>query len=333
MSPAITDVPGILVGHVTDTPGATGCTVVLAPGRDGMPCTAFVRGRATGSRELDACRPESLAGRVDAIVLTGGSAYGLAAADGVMQWLEARGRGFTVGNGVVPIVPAAVVFDLLPLGRFDARPAAAMGAACCDAAGPAVAEGSVGAGTGATVGKALGGEWAMKGGVGTWSVRGGAVIVGALAVVNAFGDVLDGSGRILAGARRAGGGFAGAAGYLAGGGAPGGALRAAHYTTLVVVVTNAALDRLALAGVARAGADALARRVVPSGTALDGDVVFACSAGAVAAPAFQVEQLARDATEVAVERGVRMARGRDGIPGLADGAAGPLTVSPAPPPA
>jgi len=317
MSPSITDVPGILVGQATDADGATGCTVVLAPS-DGMPCTVFVRGRATGSRELDACRPESLAGRVDAIVLTGGSAYGLAAADGVMRWMEARGRGFKIGSGVVPIVPAAVVFDLLPLGRFDARPTAEAGVACCDGAGPAVAEGSVGAGTGATVGKALGVEWAMKGGVGTWAVRAGDVIVGALAIVNAFGDVLDGSGRILAGARRQGGGFAGSADYLSGGGVPGGALRAAHHTTLVVVVTNASLDRLALAGVARAGADALARRVVPSGTAVDGDIVFAGSAGTVAAPAFQVEQLARTATEMAVERGVRLARGRDGIPGLAD---------------
>ena len=317
MFPSIADVPGILVGHATDAPGATGCTVVLAP-PDGMPCTVFVRGRATGSRELDACRPESLAGRVDAIVLTGGSAYGLAAADGVTRWMESRGRGFRVGSGVVPIVPAAVVFDLMPLGRFDARPTPDMGAAACDAAGPVVAEGSVGAGAGATVGKVLGLEWAMKGGVGTWAARGGEVIVGALAVVNAFGDVLDGSGRILAGARRAGGGFAGSADYLAGGGLPGGALRAAHHTTLVVVATNAALDRLALGGVARAGADALARRVVPSGTALDGDVVFACSAGALPASAFQVEQLARAATEMAVERGVRTARGREGIPGLAD---------------
>jgi len=317
MTPSITDVPGLLVGHATDAPGATGCTVVLAS-PDGMPCTAFVRGRATGSRELDACRPEALAGRVDAIVLTGGSAYGLAAADGVMRWLEARGRGFRVGGGVVPIVPAAVVFDLLPLGRFDARPTAETGVACCEAAGAVVAEGSVGAGTGATVGKALGLEWAMKGGVGSWSVRAGDVVVGALAVVNAFGDVLDGSGRVLAGARRAGGGFAGSAEHLAGGGVPGGALRAAHHTTLVVVATNVALDRVALGGVARAGGDALARRVVPSGTALDGDVVFACSAGAVTAPAVQIEQLARAATETAVERAVRAARGRDGVPGLAD---------------
>jgi L-aminopeptidase/D-esterase-like protein len=317
MPPAITDVPGILVGHATDAAGATGCTVVLGPA-DGMPCTVFVRGRATGSRELDACRPESLAGRVDAILLTGGSAYGLAAADGVMRWMEARGRGFRIGAGVVPIVPAAVVFDLVPLGRFDARPTPEMGAAACDAAGAAVAEGSVGAGTGTTVGKALGIEHAMKGGVGTWSERAGEVVVGAIAVVNAFGDVLDAEGRVLAGARRADGSFAGSAAFLAAGGRPGGAISAPHHTALVVVATNAALDRLALSGVARAGADALARRIVPSGTAVDGDVVFACSAGAVPAGAMQVEQMARMVVETAVERGVRTAKGRDGIPGLAD---------------
>lgn len=317
MPPSITDVPGILVGHATDAAGATGCTVVLAP-PDGMPCTVFVRGRATGSRELDACRPESLAGRVDAIVLTGGSAYGLAAADGVMRWMEQRRRGFAIGTGVVPIVPAAVVFDLMPLGRFDARPTSAMGAAACDAASADVAEGSVGAGAGTTVGKALGIAQAMKGGVGTWSERAGEVLVGAIAVVNAFGDVLDAEGRILAGARRPGGGFAGSAAFLAGGGRPGGALSAAHHTALVVVVTNAALDRLALGGVARAGADALARRIVPSGTAVDGDIVFAGSAGQVSAAPMQVEQLARAATEMAVERAVRLAKGRDGIPGLAD---------------
>jgi L-aminopeptidase/D-esterase-like protein len=317
MCPAITDVPGILVGHATDDAGATGCTVVVGP-PDGMPCTAFVRGRATGSRELDACRPESLAGRVDAVVLTGGSAYGLAAADGVARWMEARGRGYRIGGGVVPIVPAAVVFDLLPLGRFDARPTPEMGAAACAAAATPVAEGSIGAGTGTTVGKALGLPWAMKGGVGTWAVRAGEVVVGALAVVNAFGDVLDAAGRILAGARRPDGTFADAAAHLAAGGAPGGAVGAAHHTTLMVVATSAGLDRLALAGVARAGGDAVARRVVPSGTAVDGDVVFACSAGAVPASPFQVEQLARQAAEMAIERAVRTARGREGIPGLGD---------------
>jgi L-aminopeptidase/D-esterase-like protein len=317
MPPAITDVPGILVGHATDAVGATGCTVVLGP-PDGMPCTVFVRGRATGSRELDACRPESLAGRVDAILLTGGSAYGLAAADGVMRWMEQQGRGFRIGVGVVPIVPAAVVFDLMPLGRFAARPTPELGAAACAAAGTAVVEGSVGAGTGTTVGKALGIEHAMKGGVGSWSERSGDVVVGAIAVVNAFGDVHDASGGILAGARREDGSFAGAAAFLASGGRPGAYLSAAHHTTLVVVATNAALDRVVLGGVARAGADALARRIAPSGTAVDGDIVFACAAGTVTAPAMQVEQMARAATEMAVERAVRMARGRDGIPGLAD---------------
>jgi L-aminopeptidase/D-esterase-like protein len=317
MSPSITDVPGILVGQATDDAGATGCTVVLAPSA-GMPCTVFVRGRATGSRELDACRPEALAGRVDAVVLTGGSAYGLASADGVMRWMESRNRGFAIGVGVVPIVPAAVIFDLMPLGRFAARPTPAMGAAACESASPLVAEGSVGAGTGATVGKALGIEHAMKGGVGTWSVRAGDVVVGVLAVVNAFGDVCDASGRIIAGARGPGGSFAGAADYLASGGRPGGSLGAAHHTSLVVVATSAGLDRLALGGVARAAADGLARRIVPSGTAVDGDIVFACSVGGAAAPSFQVEQLARVATEVAVERAVRLAKGREGIPGLAD---------------
>lgn len=322
MSPALTDVPGVLVGHATDAPGGTGCTVVLAP-REGMPCTAQVRGRATGTRELESCRPESLAGRVDAIVLTGGSAYGLAAADGVMRWLESRRRGFEIGPGVVPIVPAAVVFDLMPCGRFDARPGPEMGARACDDAGEEVAEGSVGAGTGATVGKALGPGRAMKGGVGTWSVRAGEVVVGALAVVNAFGDVVDASGRVIAGARGDDGRLSGSAAYLSAGGPAFGALaasqrEAAHQTTLVVVATNAALSRLSLGGVAGAAAVGVARRILPAGTQFDGDVVFAGSAGQLEAAPIQVEQLAREATEMAVERAVRLARGRDGVPGLAD---------------
>ncbi len=324
MFPSITDVFGVLVGQVTDEAGGTGCTVVLAP-ESGMPCTAFVKGRATGSRELDACRPDSLAGRVDAIVLTGGSAYGLAAADGVARWLESRKRGFVVGPGVVPIVPAAVIFDLLPCGRFDARPTPEMGMQACGAASTTVAEGSVGAGTGATVGKALGPLKAMKGGVGTWSVRGGDVIVGALAVVNAFGDVTDEKGAILAGARKDAGGFVGVASWLAKGGLTQGAIAppyrtssGGHHTTLVVVVTNVALGRLALGNVARAAGDGLARRILPVGTMFDGDVIFACAAGTIEAPPIQVEMLAREAAEMAVERAVRLAKGRDGIPGLAD---------------
>jgi L-aminopeptidase/D-esterase-like protein len=322
MFPSITDVLGVLVGHATDEKGGTGCTVVLAPEK-GMPCTAYVKGRATGTRELDACRPESLAGRVDAIVLTGGSAYGLAAADGVMRWLESRRRGFAVGPGVIPIVPAAVIFDLLPCGVFDARPTAEMGMQACGAAQTFVAEGSVGAGTGATVGKAAGPQFAMKGGVGSWAVRAGDVVVGALAVVNAFGDVCDASGAVIAGARKESGAFVNSAQYLAKGGMTAGALSppyrtsSSHNTTLVVIATNVELGRVQLGGVARAGADGLTRRIVPIGTAFDGDVVFACSAGTAEAPPIQVEQMAREAVEMAVERGVRAAKGRDGVAGLA----------------
>jgi len=321
--PSITDVLGILVGHATDERGGTGCTVILAP-QGGMPCTAYVKGRATGTREIHACQPDSLAGRVDAIVLTGGSAYGLASADGVARWLESRKRGFAVGPGVIPIVPAAVIFDLLPFGVFDARPTPEMGMQACGAAATTVPEGSVGGGTGATVGKALGPQMCMKGGVGTWSVRAGDVVVGAIAVVNAFGDVYDAQGNVLAGARKASGGFAGSAAYLGKGGMTAGALSppyrtsSGHNTTLVVVATNAKLGRVQLGGVARASGDGLARRIVPIGSAFDGDVVFAGSAGALDAPPIQVEQLAREATEMAVERAVKLAKGREGIPGLAD---------------
>src|SRR5260221_2534792 len=223
MFPSITDVRGILVGHATDERGGTGCTVVLGP-EGGMPCTVFVKGRATGTRELHSCRPESLAGRVDAIVLTGGSAYGLAAADGVARWLESRRRGFAVGPGVIPIVPAAVIFDLMPCGLFDARPTPEMGMQAFGAAQTFVAEGSVGAGTGATRGKVLGAQFAMKGGVGTASVHAGDLVVGAIAVVNAFGDVHDEKGQVIAGARKQGGGFAHSAAYLAKGGMTAGAL-------------------------------------------------------------------------------------------------------------
>lgn len=323
MFPSISDVLGVLVGHATDERGGTGCTVILAPD-GGMPCSVYVKGRATGTREMHACRPDALAGRVDAIALCGGSAYGLAAADGVMRWLESRKKGFAVGPGVIPIVPAAVIFDLMPLGVFDARPTAEMGMQACGAAATFVAEGAVGAGTGATVGKAVGAKHAMKGGVGTWSVRSGDVVVGAIAVVNAFGDVLDDKNAIIAGARKDAGGFVNTAAYLARGGLTSGALSPPYRqssstnTTLVVIATNAKVGRVQLVGVAKAGGDGLARRIVPVGSPFDGDVIFACSAGGVEAPPIQIEQMAREAVEMAVERGVKLAKGRDGVPGLAD---------------
>lgn len=315
---ALTSVAGLLVGHFTEAQAATGCTVVLAP-PGGMRAAAYVRGRATGTRELDALSPAHLVPVIHALLLTGGSAYGLGAADGVMRWLAQRGRGFSVGVGVVPIVPAAVIFDLAPLGRADRWPTADDAAAACDAAGTEVAEGSVGAGTGATVGKVLGAKGAMKGGLGTWAERAGEVVVGALAVVNAFGDVRDEAGRIIAGARQ-GRDFVDAARYLANGGVPGGGFaKPGANTTLVVVGSNAQVDRLGLAQVARAAADAMAQRITPVGTAFDGDVVFAVSAGEVSPPTpVMVELLAQRAAAIAIERAVRTARGTDEVPGLAE---------------
>jgi L-aminopeptidase/D-esterase-like protein len=320
LSPAsIADIPGILVGHHTDADAATGCTVVLGPA-DGVRAAAYLRGRATGTRELGTLNPAHLVPQVHAILLAGGSAFGLGAADGVMRWLAERGRGFPVGVGVVPIVPGAVVFDLSPLGRADRWPTSDDGYRACDAAGTSVAEGSVGAGTGATVGKVTGPAGAMKGGVGTWSVRSGDVIVGALAVVNAFGDVRDGQGNILAGARGPAG-FVDGRAYLAAGHVPPTMLNRAGgtNTTLLVVATNADLPRGALFELCRMAADAMALRITPVGTQLDGDVVFALSTAQVAVPwSLGVEVLSQDAAATAIERAVRMARGTPAVPGLAD---------------
>jgi L-aminopeptidase/D-esterase-like protein len=308
--------------------------------------------------------PSHLVGRIDGVLLTGGSAFGLDAAAGVMRWMEERGRGFPVGVGVVPIVPAAVIFDLAPLGRVDARPTPAMAYEACDRASPmAIAEGSVGVGTGATVGKGAGAEWAMKGGVGVAIAGDADARVGALAVVNAFGDVRDGVGAILAGARTRDGRFADTARSLLG---PSAAARfaevAGHNTTLAVVATDTPLTRLELQQLARAASAALYRRITPAATSFDGDVVFALSAassapttgsarehgaspepggppqkqfaakradkqqpsnasGRISTPLPRLEALAVLALEQAIERAVRLARGRDGVPGLADDSA------------
>jgi L-aminopeptidase/D-esterase-like protein len=319
---------GLVVGHATDDEGATGLTVVRGA-HAAFHAAAAVLGRATGTRELHTVSPDHLVDRVDAILLTGGSAYGLDAAAGVMRWMEERGRGFPVAGGVVPIVPAAVIFDLAPLGRFTARPTTEMAYAACEQArAHDVAEGSVGAGTGATVGKAAGRAWAMKGGFGSGSARSGGVGIAAMAVVNALGDVRAGDGTIIAGARTPGGGFVDAARLAASG-----ALEprigdvAGQNTTLALVAVDTTLTRLELAQLAKAAAAALFRRITPTGTSLDGDVVFAvCPPELLGRPrsrpaAPHVEALAVEALESAIERAVRTARGREGVPGLADGAA------------
>lgn len=302
---------GLMVGHATDAEGGTGVTVVRhvdRPWRGGV----SIVGRATGTRELGALSPTSLADRVDAIMLTGGSAYGLDAAAGVMRWMEEHRRGHPIGDWVVPIVPAAVIFDLMPLGRPDARPTPDMAYAACESATSAgIDEGSVGAGTGATVGKAGGRDGAMKGGLGCWFEQVDGLLVGAVAVVNAFGDVRDGQGNIVAGARGPDGRFLDSARLLAHGPpAPPGIAQsnAGQNTTLAVVATNASLSRSAAGELASAASAALFRRITPAGTSFDGDIVFAlCRHDGPSFPLVQVEALAVRVLEVAVERAVRMA--------------------------
>lgn len=318
---------GIAVGHSTDDAGGTGVTIVRGVER---PLRAGVAlfGRAMGTRDLTTASPDHLVdGRVDAIMLTGGSAYGLDAAAGVMRWMEERSRGFNVGAGVVPIVPAAVVFDLAPIGRFDARPTPQMAYDACEAATARnIPEGSVGAGTGTTVGHLYGPAGSMKGGFGGATITSGdgRATIAALAVVNAFGDVRDANGTIIAGAR-ARSGFADMANVMRGGEIPPparfGELRLKN-TTLCVVASSVPLSSHSLGQVARAAGAALFRRITPVGTSFDGDVVFAVSPaeGEPAALAnVLLESLAVAALEQAIERAVRSARGRDGIPGLADG--------------
>jgi L-aminopeptidase/D-esterase-like protein len=308
---------GVAVGHATDAAGATGCTVVRgANGPMRGACAVF--GRATGTRELAPLEPGHLVDRVDAVLLTGGSAFGLAAADGVMRWFEERGQGFPVGQGVVPIVPGAVLFDLLPLGSFNARPTPQTGYdACAAATTHGIAEGSVGAGTGLTVGKVLGPTSAMKGGLGIAVAEAGDSAAGAIAAVNAFGDVCDAHGNIIAGAR-VNDSFVDTEAVLAKHGMAG-TFGRSHNTTLAVVIVDGVLDKLALQGVARAAGAALHRRIRPAGSMVDGDVIFAVGPmeGAPGDPV-RAEMLAVRALEQALERAVRTARGRDGVPGLAD---------------
>jgi L-aminopeptidase/D-esterase-like protein len=312
-------VSGITVGHTTIEAHGTGCTVVLGP-VTGMRAAASVRGRATGTRELDVLEPRHLVERIDAILFTGGSAYGLGAADGVMRWLRERGRGLPVGNDTIPIVPSAVIFDLGNAGKPLGWPSPEDAYRACESANPDFAEGSVGVGRGATCGKAAGLEKMVPAGIGSWAVRAGRggsrdgedeVVVGALVVVNAVGDVRDARGELIAAGRGADGRFVDSLVYLAEGGAPlGDPERLTRNTTLAVVATNAGLDRVQLKALAEAGSDALARRITPYGTLFDGDLVIAVSTAAVPPRSpLQVEALAALAVPQAVERAVRASRG------------------------
>lgn len=286
----LTAVAGIAVGHYTDSESMTGCTVVVLP----VPNVVAVetRGAAPGSRETALLEPGMSVQQADAIVLSGGSAFGLAAADGVMGALAERGRGFETPAGRVPIVPAAVVFDLL-VGDSSVRPGAAEGVAALDAAteGPVV-QGPVGAGTGATVAKWRGFDHAMPGGVGSASVRSGDLVVGALAVVNAVGDVFTLEGEALSGGPAVPG-------------PPAMEFGPVENTTLVVVATNGNLSREGLLRVSVRAQDALSVCLRPAHSPWDGDTAFAVSAGDVTADPGVAEEAAFVAVARSVERAVR----------------------------
>jgi L-aminopeptidase/D-esterase-like protein len=313
----LTSVPGFQVGHAQVPGGDSGCTVILGPFRGAVE----LRGLATGSRELDVLSARHLVEGVDAVLLAGGSAFGLSAADGVMGWLEERGRGFDAGVATVPLVPGAVIFDLSP-GR--GRPGPDEGRQACEVASTAsVGEGSVGAGAGATVGKILGPEGASPGGVGSASREWKGHRVGALAVVNALGDVVGPQGEILAGARTPEGGFLGTDSHLLMGEGSGGFSDAAQgeedpvdggllpgmNTTLVVVGTDLPLSRVELGRLAGMASGAFSRAISPVSTPFDGDILFCLSSGmdprsVSPGEILSVGVLARELVEEAIRRAV-----------------------------
>ena len=309
---SITDVAGIAVGHFTDTRRPTGCTVILT--RDGAVGGVDVRGAAPGTRETDLLSPGNLVERVHGVMLAGGSAWGLAAADGAMRWLEERGVGMDVRFGTLPLVPAAVLFDL-PMGDARIRPDAAAGYAACEAASSAAPEeGNVGAGTGALVGKLFGVELAMKGGIGTASVTVGGVTVGALIACNALGDVIDpDTAQVVAGARTADGlALRDTRRALMRGELPK-PLLAGTNTTIGVVATDAVLTKVQANRLAMVAHDGLARSINPVHTMSDGDTLFALATCRVqlegGAPGMTVlSAMAAEAVAIATVRAVRAAR-------------------------
>ena len=322
---AITDVPGLQVGHAQDMEALTGCTVVLC--RKGAVAGVDQRGGAPGTRETDLLNPINLVQKVHAVMLAGGSAFGLDAATGVMRYLEEQKIGFNTGVAKVPIVPAAILYDLA-LGRADRRPDAEMGyQAAAAATSEAPAEGNVGAGAGAALGRMLGLDRAMKGGIGTASMDiGGGVIVGALVAVNAFGDVVDPqTGAILAGARsRKKSLQLGDPGYF------GDTLKLmkslygrtvmnfiGHANTVIgVVATNAKFNKAEITKVAQMAQDGIARSIRPAHTMLDGDTLFALSTGGRRGDVSTVGAFAAEVMAQAIVRAVKLAAPAGGLPGL-----------------
>ncbi len=315
----ITAVEGIRVGHAQTVDGPTGCTVILCP--PGTVGGVDQRGGAPGTRETDLLRPGHLVQHVNAILLAGGSAYGLDAAGGVMRYLEGRGLGQRTPAGIVPIVPAAILYDL-DLGDARIRPDAAMGYAACEAAsaGP-VGQGCVGAGTGARVGTMLGLSYACKSGIGSAAIDAGeGITVGALVAVNAVGDVLDERGAILAGARLPpeGAAFADSMALLRAAIKVNPAASGGN-TVIGVVATNARLTKEEANKVAQMAHDGLARAVRPAHTLFDGDTLFALATGSGDwANVSAVGALAAEAVAAAIRRAVRAATSLAGLPAISD---------------
>lgn len=319
MSPAITDVPGVLVGHAHDTEALTGCTVVLI--RESAVGGVDVRGGGPGTRETDLLNPLSLVSEVHAVALCGGSAFGLAAATGVVDWLREHNIGYNVGVTRVPIVPAGVIFDLR-IGRSDRWADAAMGYAACQVAATTTDEGCVGVGAGASVGKLLGSAAAVKSGVGTWSeTLTDGTVIGALAVCNAFGDVWREGDGIIAGARDLEqGGFADSMRLLRRAQIQSTfPTRPVSNTTLAVVATDAKLTKAEATKVAQMAQDALPRTIRPIHTPFDGDTVFVLATGQRPAQHLMVlGSIAADVLARAIERCVTEATAAGGLPAARD---------------
>jgi L-aminopeptidase/D-esterase-like protein len=311
----LTDIPGVLVGHASDYDGLTGCTAILC--ERGAVAGGDIRGSATGTEEWDLLNPLHLTERIHGVVLAGGSAFGLEAASGVRRYLEHKGVGFETGAARVPLVPAAILYDL-GIGKASARPTREMGeTAAAAASDKAVAEGAVGAGTGATIGKLLGMRQAMKSGIGSFTVAlPGGVLVAALAAVNAVGDVRDpATGKIIAGARKSADSreFANSAQAMKNG-TIGGLART--NTSLVVVATNARLMKVEATKLAQLAHLGMARAIDPVNTMSDGDLVIALSMGQGKAAVDALGVAAAEAVAESILRAVRLAPTLGGVPGL-----------------
>lgn len=311
----LTDVPGILVGHVTDLEAATGCTVVICP--PGTVGGVDQRGGAPGTRETDLLRPMHLVETVNAVVLAGGSAYGLAAADGVVRYLEEHNIGYKAAGGqfLVPIVPAAILMDL-GIGSSTVRPDAAMGYAACENASDApVVQGTVGAGTGCRIGAMLGNEFATKGGVGSATVDlGDGLFVSALIAVNSVGDVVDEAGQIIAGLRTPpdGNTFTGMMNAMRGMARMVEPPRDSN-TVIGVIATNARLTKEEINKVAQMGQDGIAQAIRPAHTMFDGDTLFALATGQIPANVNAIGAFAAEAVARAIRNAVEQAASLAGV--------------------